>query len=358
MYQLSLLGFNPFFQEQIKGAATAVARIAAEHRGCFCIWSEAGEGWAQLSGRLTQKMLADDFSDAVVGVGDWVILKSAPVAGQTSLIESVLNRRTVFIRGAAGRATRAQIVAANVDIVFIVCGLDSDFNLHRLERYLARVWASGAQPVIVLNKSDVCDDLDERVAQVRLLSESVEIMVTSAIRAEGLESIHSVILPGLTAAFVGSSGAGKSTMINALLGEEKMLTQAIRSRDGRGCHTTTHRQLIWLPQGGLVIDTPGMRELQLFDDEGIDAVFSEIEELSAACRFRDCRHLSEPGCAIRAAVESGKISADRLEHYLKLHKEAQAYELRRDEYKRRKAERVWGKLTRQGDYIRRLKHGE
>jgi ribosome biogenesis GTPase len=339
MRELSSLGFGPFFEEQVSTAGQTLARVAAEHRGGYHVWSSNGEGLAQLAGRLARELEGE----ALPGVGDWVTLRSAPGSGQTSIIESVLARRTVFMRGAAGRKTRGQVVAANIDIVFVVCGLDADYNTRRIERYLARIWASGARPIAILNKADVCHDLEQRVAEVKAVGRGVEVLVTSAIRSEGLKGLRPLILPGVTAAFVGSSGAGKSTLINALVGEARLATGETRARDGRGCHTTTHRQLVTLPRGGLLIDTPGMRELQLLDEEGIDAVFSDIEELSARCRFRDCSHQSEPGCAIREATATGGLTADRLEHYLKLRKEAQAYELRHNEALKRKTDREQGR---------------
>jgi ribosome biogenesis GTPase len=339
MNDLSALGFDPFFESQFPTENTIFARISAEHRGGYDVWSESGSGFAKLAGRLTRQLEQEAFP----GVGDWVTLKSHPGSGNTTVIENILERRTVFIRGAAGRQTHGQVVAANIDYVFAVCGLDSDYNLRRIERYLARIWASGAQPVIVLNKADVCETLDERLAEVQEIAIGVDVLLTSAIHLEGIEKLREYLSPGLTAAFVGSSGAGKSTIINALSGEEKMTTKEVRSRDGRGCHTTTHRQLIALPEGGLLIDTPGMRELQLFDEEGIGTVFSDIESLSEGCRFRDCTHNTEPGCAIREAVSSGELSADRLTHYQKLEKEARSYELRHDEAKRRKADKDFGK---------------
>jgi ribosome biogenesis GTPase / thiamine phosphate phosphatase len=355
MYELSALGFDPFFENQVSTENVILARVASEHRGGYHVWSNVGAGFAQLAGRLNQKLEGETFP----GVGDWVTLKSPPGPGQDSIIESVLERRTVFIRGAAGRQARGQVVAANIDIVFAVCGLDSDYNVRRIERYLARIWAGGAQPVVILNKTDVCENLDERVAEVEAVCLGVNVLQTSAIHMKGLEEIRPYILPGVTAAFVGSSGAGKSTLINAILGEEKMATSNVSTHDGRGRHTTTHRQLIILPQGGMLIDTPGMRELQLFDGEGISAVFSDIEDLSAQCRFRDCKHESEPGCAIRKAVSTGEIPAKRLEHYLKLDKEAHAYEQRHDEAQRRKIDRDAGRqMAVNVERVRKWTHGE
>ncbi|MCU0240965.1 MAG: ribosome small subunit-dependent GTPase A [Vicinamibacteria bacterium] len=292
------------------------------------------------------------------GVGDWVVVRDTPDSDHTTVIERVLARRTVFTRGAAGRETRVQIVAANVDRVFAVCGLDGDFSVRRIERYLARIWASGAQPAVILNKADLRDDVDDRVAEVAAHCASVPLYVTSAINNTGIESIRACIHRGLTVALVGSSGAGKSTLVNALLGAERMRTGEVRASDGRGCHVTTHRQLVLLPDGGLLLDTPGMRELQLHDDEGIGVVFGEVDEFARHCRFRDCRHGGEPGCAVRAAIESGELDAERLEHFRRLEREARAFELRHDARKRRQAARTWGQLSDEVARLRKWKGGK
>ncbi|MBN1944885.1 MAG: ribosome small subunit-dependent GTPase A [Bradymonadales bacterium] len=357
MYDLPALGFSPFFQRQIQsfeGGEVIPARIAAEHRGGYEVWSQTGAARAQLAGKLRLELE----EAGLPGVGDWVGIRGASRPDSPAIIESVLARRTVFSRGAAGREARAQVVAANVDLVFAVCGLDADFNLRRIERYLARIWASGAHPAVVLNKVDLCEDLAGRLAEVESHCADVPIYVTSALRREGIEEVRRVIRDGMTVALVGSSGAGKSTLVNALLGEERMPTGEVRARDGRGCHVTTHRQLVLLPGGGLLLDTPGMRELQLLDDEGLDAVFGDIAALAANCRYRDCCHDTEPGCAVREAVESGALDAQRLEHYLKLEREAQSYELRHDVRKRRQAERVWGQLYREVARMQRWKEGQ
>ncbi len=357
MYELSSLGFGPFFERQLQtseGDKDIPARIAAEHRGAYEVWSATGSGRAHLAGRLRLELE----EAASPGVGDWVVVKDAPGPDHATVIERVLARRTVFTRGAAGREARAQVVAANVDLVFAVCGLDADFNVRRIERYLARIWASGARPAVVLNKADLCDDVAGRIAEVESHCVGEAVYVTSALYAEGLEAVRACIHDGLTVALVGSSGAGKSTLVNALLGEERMRTGDVRASDGRGCHVTTHRQLVLLPGGGLLLDTPGMRELQLVDDDGLGAVFGDIAALAARCRFRDCRHATEPGCAVKAAVESGALDRERLEHYRKLEREAQAYELRHDARKRRQAGKVWGQLSDEVAQLRKWKGGK
>jgi len=356
-YDLFTLGFGPFFEEQLPhrtDSAVIPARIAAEHRGAYQVWSATGEGPAQLAGRLRLELEETGFP----GVGDWVLLKDAPEPDRTTIIDQVLERRTVFTRGAAGREARSQVVAANVDLVFAVCGLDADFNVRRIERYLARIWASGSMPAVILNKSDVCDNTAGCQAEVEDHCSGVPVYVTSALRSEGLEAVRASIRDGMTAVFVGSSGAGKSTLINALLGEERMPTGEVRARDGRGCHITTHRQIVLLPGGGLLLDTPGMRELQLIDEEGLDLVFEDIAALSERCRFRDCRHDNEPGCAVREAVASGELASERLEHYRKLEKEAQAYERRHDAKLRKQNGRLWGQLHAEVAQLKRLKGGK
>lgn len=354
MRELAALGFGPFFEQQLTDTSAIPARIAAQHRSEYEVWSNVGEGTARMAGRLARTL----DGESRPGVGDWVTLESAPAPDVTSVIDGMLARRTVFTRGAAGSQTRAQVVAANVDVVFVVCGLDADYNVRRIERYLARIWASGAQPVVVLNKADVCDDGHERVGEVGRACLGVPVLVSSALLSDGVDALRTHLGDGITAAFVGSSGAGKSTLINALVGEDRMATNEIRDRDGRGCHTTTHRQLVLLPGGGLLMDTPGMRELQMIDDEGIGAVFSDIEVLAEQCRYRDCTHQAEPGCAVRAAADEGELPPERLDHYLKLEAEASASEVRQDEHRRRSAERSLSKrYARDGKLIRRMKQG-
>lgn len=339
MHPLSILGFSPFFQEHLQQHPGArPARVASEHRGLHELWSESGVESAQLSGRLRHELDAEQHP----GVGDWVTLRTPPGPGP-QLIDSVLPRRTLFTRGA--NTSRSQVIAANVDLVFVVTGLDADFDVRRIERYVSRVWASGAQPLVLLNKADISAEVDARVRMVEQRCPAVPVLPLSALRSEGIDPLRTMITEGLTAALVGSSGAGKSTLINSLLEEERMATGGLRERDGRGCHTTTHRQLIRLPDGGLLLDTPGMRELQIQDEEGLDSVFTDIVEIARGCRFRDCQHGSEPGCAVREAIETGLLSEDRLLHLQKLEREAHALERRHDDRLRRQEERKWIKLT-------------
>jgi ribosome biogenesis GTPase / thiamine phosphate phosphatase len=349
VYDLSSLGFGPFFQEQHFDGLVP-ARVAAEHRGGYQVWATTSTGLARLSGKLRH-------AEESAAVGDWVALRDEPGPAHVAVIERIFARRTVFTRGAAGRQAHPQVVAANVDQVFAVCGLDSDFNVHRIERYLARIWSSGAAPAVVLNKADLCADPAEAVAEVERHALGVPIFVTRALAAGGVSHIATTIAAGSTAAFVGSSGAGKSTLINALVGEAVMPTGNTRESDGRGCHTTSSRQLVLLPQGGLVLDTPGMRELQLLDEDGLDRAFGEIEALAARCRFRDCSHQQEPGCAVRHAVSCDELDPDRLEHLQKLQREARAYQVRHDERLRRQSERVWGQLHKEAARLRKWKEG-
>lgn len=353
---LPALGWGPFFdaQWQLPGAEGLVpARIAADHRDAWEAWTPSGNGWARLAGRLRRELGEREWPC----VGDWVALDAPPGPDRTAVVQRVLDRRTVFLRGAAGRAARAQVVAANVDLVFVVCGLDEDYNLRRIERYVARVWASGAQPGVVLSKADLVEDAAARVAEVEASAPGVDVLAISARRGEGLAPLRARVAPGLTVALVGSSGAGKSTLLNALLGEERMETGPVRASDGRGRHVTTHRQLVLLPGGGLLLDTPGMRELQLLDEDGLDAAFDDVASLARGCRFTDCTHGDEPGCAVRAAAAAGGLDPDRLAHFLKLREEARAWERRHDARLGRADDRAWGRFLAVAKRQARSKRG-
>jgi ribosome biogenesis GTPase len=266
----------------------------------------------------------------------------------------VLPRKSAFIRKSPFNETKPQVLAANVDVVFIVAGLDNDFNLRRIERYLTLGWESGAQPVVLLTKADLCDDVDARVAEVEAIAFGVPVHAVSAPRGDGVDTVRSYVPPGRTAGLLGSSGVGKSTLVNALVGHELLPTQPVRESDSEGRHTTTHRELVLLPEGGLVLDTPGMRELQLWDaDEGIAATFDDVEALIAQCRFTDCSHGEEPGCAVREAIKEGTLDKERFESWEKLQRELDHLVTKQDGRARaeaRKARRRFARSMRKTSY--------
>jgi ribosome biogenesis GTPase len=318
----------------------APARVVRQHRDLSTLVTDAGELAAEVSGRFRHG--ARGPADFPV-VGDWAAART--MEGARAVIEALLPRRSAFTRRAAGEAVEAQVLAANVDTVFLVSGLDGDFNLRRIERYVATAWSSGARPVIVLNKADLRPDLEDVVAATAAVAPEVPVVTASALDAGGLDGLGPFLVPGRTLALLGSSGVGKSTMINRLLGEERRPTSEVSdAAAGRGRHTTTSRELVLLPGGALLIDTPGLRELQLWaDDEGLDRTFEEIDRLAARCRFPDCGHEREPGCAVRAAVEAGIVDRRRWESYLKLRREMRFLELKKDEKTRRQREKAVGR---------------
>lgn len=289
-------------------------RVVLEHTHIYRVGTESGELLARVSGRLRHRAESrPDFP----AVGDWVVVE--PVADSDARIHAVLPRFSRFSRRVAGDTTEEQIVAANIDVVFLVGGLDGDFNPRRIERYLVVAWESGACPVIVLNKADLVTDPARHVAEVQSVAPDVEVHAVSARQPETIEVLRRYVTAGRTAALLGSSGTGKSTIVNRLVGHDLLRTQDVRITDSRGRHTSTARQMVVLAGGGILIDTPGMRELQLWDSgEALGDAFADIEALAAACRFRDCRHLQEPGCAVRAALAGGDLSAIRLDSYHKL----------------------------------------
>ena len=327
---LDLLGWNahwrdlfePYLQDNL-----TPGRVVAEHRGAYRIETGAGERAGVLGGRLRHHAARRLDLPAV---GDFVAVRLPDGDGAVA-VDAVLPRRTALVRRAAGDRPDDQVIAANIDFVFVMMALDNDFNIRRVERYLAAVWESGASPVVLLNKTDLCDDVDGRVEELRGVAIGVDVHAISALTADDLAALQRYVRPGVTLGFVGSSGVGKSTLLNRLLGREAQTTAGVREHDSRGRHTTTHRELFVLPEGGLVIDTPGMREFQLSNaEDGVDAVFADIEALAAGCRFSDCAHRQEPGCAVRAAIERGDLDAARLDAYEKLLKELR-YEESRDD---------------------------
>jgi len=322
--QLILLGWNPEFAAAFAKHASAgviPGRVIQQFNHIYTVASEIGEMSAQLSGHLRYKVAHEQLPVT----GDWVALRIPHDQG-TAQILAVLPRRTQFSRRAAGKVDQEQVLAANLDYAFLVTGLDNDFSPRRIERYLTAAWDSGALPVVVLNKLDLCMDSGSSIHAVKEVAQGVAIHAVSALRGDGLEELAYYCSPGKTVALLGSSGVGKSTLINRLLGGQSQSTQPVRA-DGRGRHTTTRRELLFCANGSMVIDTPGMRELQLWeDDEGLQLTFDEIETLARDCRYRDCQHQGEPGCAVLAAVESGTLSADRLASLHKLQRELELRE--------------------------------
>lgn len=317
-------------------------RVAREIRGRYRVLTETGALDARLAGRLVHG-IAD--RTGLPAVGDWAALNAE--GDGTATIAAALPRRSAFVRKGAGPEVQGQVAAANVDAVFLVMGLDGDYNLRRLERYLALAWESGATPVIVLNKADLCPDLAERTDEVSQIAFGVQVHVVSAADATGLDALRASLAPGRTVALLGSSGVGKSTLVNAFLGEERMRVSAVREDDSRGRHTTTHRDLIALPGGGLLIDTPGMRELGMWGGgEGLDKAFGDIEAFAEACRFRDCTHDGEPGCAVQAAVEAGELDAERLEAFRALCREQAYYERKHDDRARLAERNRWKQIAK------------
>jgi ribosome biogenesis GTPase len=331
------LGFDDGFAASLEPYDNCIpARVSAQHRGGHDVLTEHGELRVHVTGRLRHE--AASAAD-LPAVGDWVALRD-------EAIQAVLPRRSAFLRKVPWSPTEAQVLAANLDTVFVVTGLDGDFNLRRLERYLTLAWESGATPALVLTKADLCGDPLGALLEVEQVALGVPAHIVSNVTGEGLDELAQYLRPARTIALLGSSGVGKSTLANRLLGQELQATKEIAD-DGRGRHTTTSRQLIRLPGGALLVDTPGLREIQLWDaDEGIHEAFADVDELAAGCRFNDCAHLREPGCAVQAAIDDGLLPRERLQSYRALQRELKRLAMKQDARLRSEERKKWAARAR------------
>lgn len=333
--------YEPFAQEGL-----VPGRVVAEHRGVLSIRTADGELEATVPGALFHRAKSGGLLPAV---GDWVAIELGTLPGEPAKVREILTRTSKFSRQAAGTRTEEQVVAANIETVLVVMGLDADFNLRRLERFLVSIRDSGAEPVVILNKEDLVTDIRRQKEAVESVAGGAPVVVLSAKEGTGLEELNPFLRPGATLALVGSSGAGKSTLLNRLYGARVMATSAVRASDDRGRHTTRHRQLVRLPCGTLLIDNPGIRELQVWEGEsGFEDTFDDIAELALGCRFRDCHHDKEPGCAVRTAVEAGELDSERFESYVSMEAEL-AEQARRIEERAKLEGRRSSRGQRQGD---------
>jgi ribosome biogenesis GTPase len=325
-------------------------RVAEEQRGVYVLWGETGAFAATLPGRWLHEA---DGREQLPAVGDWVLAR--PLAGEDrAVIEQLLERRSALSRKAAGERTDEQIIAANVDLIFVVASLNRELNLRRIERYLAVAWDSGATPILVLNKADLSEDREALLRDVHAIAPGVDAYETSALTGEGIDALNVALKYGQTAVFAGSSGVGKSSLVNRLLGSEAQAVSQIRAADDKGRHTTTSRQMLIAPGGAVIIDTPGIRELQLWDaGEGLGQAFSDVESLAAGCAFRDCTHTSEPGCAVTGALRTGELDRRRFESYRKLEREQRFIEGKKDERVRNEDKKKWKQIHM--DNRRRMK---
>jgi ribosome biogenesis GTPase len=337
---LDSIGWNDFFQSQrdvLSEHGLSPARVAVAHRDRYELLGPHGHRWAELAGRLRHQA---QHAVELPTVGDWVGTRE----GRT--IVHLFERRSTILRSPAGKRIEPQLLAANIDTIFVVTSFDLDFNPRRIERYVATVWESGAEAVIVLNKSDLCRDTTPFLDRLGPSVRGLPVVIVSALEDRGVDRLREHIGAGRTAAMLGSSGVGKSALTNRLLGREVQTTGSLRS-DGRGRHTTTRRELMLLPGGGLLIDTPGIRELKLWSDgEGVEAAFGDIERAAGDCRFSNCTHQHEPGCAVQAALQAGSLSRERLDNYRKLEREQAWLARRADPVLMRNSKQRWKAITK------------
>lgn len=345
MMDLRELGWNQFFEEHFtdfKRKGLVPARVIREHKHIYRVHTDQGPIAASLAGKI-------DFDATVKAdyptVGDWVAVTLIPNEHK-AVIRAILPRKSKFTRKSASKADEEQVIAVNIETVFIVTSLDEDFNLRRIERYLVLAWDSGADPVIILNKSDLCDDIEYYIKEIKFIAPDVPIHPISATEGQGIEPLFEYLGSGKTVSLLGSSGVGKSTIINTILGIERLAVAPVREDDSKGRHTTTHRELILLPQGGAMIDNPGMRQLHLWvDQDGINRAFEDIALIAENCKFRNCSHDHEPGCAVLEALEEGKIDFQRIENFQKLKYEIELLEIRQEQSRKAKERAQQAKKT-------------
>ena len=339
-------GWSEFFELRFQPYSAGdykAGRVVLEYNHLYRVYTEQGELLADVAGKLRHE--SSDRAD-LPKVGDWVVVQPRSEEGKAT-IHAVLPRQSKFVRKVAGSRTEEQIVGANIDTVFLVTSLNQDFNVRRLERYLVVAMESGARPVIVLSKADLSDQVEELLTEIQAVAKGVPVHAISVIKREGLDELMSYFRDGETVALLGSSGVGKSTLINHLIGRDVQKVKEIREHDGRGQHATTHRELILLPQGGLVLDTPGMRELHLWDgEESLQLAFDDIEALASSCYFSDCQHADEPRCAVREALAAGTIDGARFQSYAKLQKELKHVARKQDINAQITEKKKWKKLSR------------
>jgi ribosome biogenesis GTPase len=315
------LGWDAYFEalwsEGVRDGCVP-ARVVSQQRGLWRVVGDFEECWAEPSGKFRKE---SETGGDWPAVGDWVSVELR-AEKQNALIQGVLTRRSRFVRKVAGKQVAEQVIVANIDVALVVAALDGDFNARRIERYLAQCWESGAHPAIVLNKADECAESGQLLAEIEGIAMGAPVFLVSAKTGEGLDALEASFRKGQTIVLLGSSGVGKSTLVNRLLQEERQTTHAVRESDSRGRHTTTSRELFVMPSGAMIIDTPGLRELQLWNAaEGLTQTFGDVDELASQCRFTNCQHQQEPGCAVQAAIGASILDADRLESWRKLQRE-------------------------------------